>query len=433
MSKIQLKTSRKSRAIEALAYAFRQPGSERYAQALASCHDENIHRAHDCIVQYLQRPETFRHELLDNDNLLLTFALTHGYGTAVYDVLTQALTCEVRKTKRPSLKPSSLADEIFNKQTRMTLPGIDYFTGYYPRKPNKTCNSYTRVDETGGGISLTVRKARLWRSRMMGGMLMPKCPHCYYERVIRFCKQIEYEVSVSLRKGRRGLFVSLMPASQFKSFTQWTYSQKRNHNQQWRYIALPQHSGLTAVIHDANDKWHGERIGTDIAELFNLMENLADTPTKQRVSSVENWGGSWAKVKGDTRPKQKENEQPSDGAEVEIFPQQPTEQQPGAQKVSLLVKDRGKLVTAIHAAYGITIKQRDFMAIDMRQFIELLDAAGLEYAVIAGQQQVDLWDKGQVLKTPNTTLKTTCPLSHKERQKEPDRQLQPVLLGGLTL
>jgi len=173
-------------------------------------------------------------------------------------------------------------------------------TGKFPYKPrDHTCKAKgdhgsvitIRMNET----TVTPMITPAWRDTDK----RPGCRVCYYERVIRQCKQILFEIN------RLGDLVLLELATKdaYNRFT-GNARQKRNRNGiDAVYRTFPQDDGRYFVVCQQELTKIGKPVSTEKNELFYLIHGLAHTPEDKRISSSMGWGGPWQGTKGDGRTK----------------------------------------------------------------------------------------------------------------------------------
>lgn len=325
------------------------------------------------------------------------FAVTNYQpGSHLRKLISEAATMPQAAPAGPT-HPLNPAGSGEDDRTALLRPA-GHFAGHYPERPaGHTCRNGARVIAGGDGEAVTVVKmtAKLWRSRMAGGLHMARCTACYHDRVWRLCQQIEQEV-MQYRPGKMALVWSTLSdrAAHKRAVSMFTTRRGRGHDVQ--FAAFPQHGGAVVLVHNQDDAIPGQPLPTDRAALYELMQQWADTPTGAEYSTSREWGGAFTGAKGDGRKKAghgAEDETPA-GAEDE--------------QIELAVSSHAKLARAMAAAYDVQLTGRGRYGVSIVDVVLLCQAAGIDYGIVKGRGRLD-----ELLKKAGVTQQV-----HKEKSLE---------------
>lgn len=313
---------------------------------------------------------------------------------------------------------ADLLQQATGREAVMVAPEPTYFQGDYPSAGvGHSCETYYKVRESGNDESIWQRHtARLWRPRMVEGLYMERCDGCYHDRVWRLCNQIEREAEryhcdeVPLR------VVTLANEKERQRILSRARNWRQREDVDFTYLALTQKDGTVVFVHNQPDRLDGDELPRDRAALYGLIHDAADTPEGKRESSSKGWGGNYRGMKGDGR-RGREDADEGEGKE---------------ERVELLVKGGARLNTMIEELYHTSIPGRGRRRIPIVDLVDLLDAAGIDYAVTAGQErlsrlkQENVTHKAHLLTGENKDMPKT---SHGDPPEGPV-PLSVALFGG---
>jgi len=416
-----------STAAKALAYAWVAPELNRHQATIERLDDPVINAAYAAIQ--------------GGDNALA--AVKPGpvmdilnMAAAAIDTIPKYIIQNYKKqTDQP---PARLADDIFSstgKTAVLTIAVNEHFSGQYPPEwqADKTCMSGARVTESSDGITICKHTAKLWRPRQIDGLYIPACPHCQHNRAWRICQQIEQEGG-EYRQGQLGLRVLEVGKGGRAKFANKARKHQQRTGEDIRYLAMPQTGGGAIILHNM-PSWGGEELPGTRPGLFALILGAVKNHDLTLSSSSSNgWGGHFKGTQGNSKPATEQGQGEQATAVSDDATGAPDEQ------IKLHVKSWGKLAMLLDATQDHHLKAKDGLKLPIVDFVALLDAAGLEYGIVAGAARLKAL-QGNVThsihipddpKNICTECVTSEQNSHPKQQPLPEFNLKPapIYLNG---
>lgn len=189
----------------------------------------------------------------------------------------------------------------------------NYFIGYYPHKPVHTCTRFATGYITRGGAKIRLHSNRYWRDRATGDL----CQACYYEHVMRVCKQVVAEYTLGN---------TLVCTDDVTNLTlrrmRVKYSERRRQAENvhlgmsktkiipipkctdFVYLAIPQPDERVCLVHNDIALDHYP-LPKRYDSLYNMLSYyIGAMPQKARIGTSKGFGQEWAGMK----PRRSESE-----------------------------------------------------------------------------------------------------------------------------
>lgn len=396
--RIEPTTGLPTKVIRALWMLWKIPEQEAHAGTLERINDPLVTRAAETIQGGAAALSAVARGADYPLQHLLDLVTAYPAPQAYRDILT--------RPKRLTDDGRPLAAELWPGREPAMVADVEEgpLSGKWPAKPSHICQNGWRAEETGEGEFIVNHwTGRAWRGQ--------ECPACYYDRVFRTCRQLEWEFT---QNGLDSFRWQLLPAGNYKRLVDNIRTHRRRSEVDIRYVALPQHNTYFVVHNDTHQV--GEPMPARREELFDLVAKYADTFDERLLSHSNGWGGPWAGVKGNGRPAaQEEDEQPRKSKEERIV------------IAGLGIADLLSFVEGM----GYHVKQtgsRFKLGISAEQLIELLELRGRKYFILQGKGRAATYkeavtDQGHINNTLGDMSQT--------RVKIPDRTPQmPLIPAG---
>ena len=267
-----------------------------------------------------------------------------------------------------------LAGELW-KEPIMVAPARDHFSGEYPDEPttSKTCGTYWMADiyknDNGhqvkaGGVHLSVLHSYITK----GGKLIGACPHCLHERTLHLTRLIE---KASQQYTHDNLMkITIVSDGEAKRIGERIKKRNQRSDITLSVVKVPQPNGQTLLIHDVDDL-EGKALPPERPELYNLVHGLVKNTPKGR----RGWRGlvTW----GNDKPVQ--DNRGGGGHQ---------EKDKGDFVARLMGENFGKFATLLRGYLDtdepITRRKGITFDVDITNFLQFLEDAGLDYAVTEG-------------------------------------------------
>jgi hypothetical protein len=305
------------------------------------------------------------------DPVLLDF-LDKVYGYPPGDKL-QALLIEKAKNNAEGIWPG--------REPVMVAPAIEDTFGEFAGRADHICRTWfeTYGNQAGPQGTALTRTGHHWRQgKQREGHPVMYCQGCYEKRVRRIVNQVVYEA----KNWRCDLYISRMMHSDAKrAIARCKQQDKRNAKDKKAtttvYKLLPQRMGFfcdTALIHNRPQDIGGEPIPTTRIELFDLLSEYCQTPDGKRISGSASFGGAYQGNKGNGRKKVDGGNDADNTRQIVIQAKDHSTHQKVMIDASLM--ERGK-------QYGKQVYRK---GVTWPMYIEVLDAAGMNYNVTEGAE-----------------------------------------------
>jgi len=310
----------------------------------------------------------------------------------------------------------SLARSIFKANAEMVAPAREHFTGDYPGEIHQaTCKTHWQatIHKADNGHTIKARGVRfsvLHDFTTKGGKLIFACPHCLHERTIQLCQGIESAALNYIHENHmRHVTVSDKEAKQIADKLRQRNKREHDNHQTGNYysvIKVPQHDGQTWLLHDDPDT-PGEALPTDRKQLYKLTyDKVKNTPKGRRGwRGLSRWGMYAEKQKSDN-PGDEAKKQASDFV------------------ARIMGENWGKFAQLMRGYFDyegpLTRKGVTFEDCDLSNWLQFLEDAGLDFAVIEGElSQITHKTKDTCLKCDNEPKTAVKKEGKQAKQAEP--------------